>query len=370
MGTQYQFGVEPVTCHAWNKDQTQLAISPNNMEVHIYGLSGGQWVKQHTLAEHTQRVTGIDWAPQSNRIVTCGVDRNAYVWTFDGTKWEPVLVILRINRAATCVKWSPQENKFAIGSGARLISVCYYESENNWWVSKHIKKPIRSTVTCIDWHPNNYILGCGSSDFKTRVYSAYVKEIESKPSANEWGSKLPFAALLGEYSNGGGGWVHSVCFSASGTKLAWVGHDSSISVVDASNGMVVATQKTNFLPFATCLWVTENSLVVAGFDNLPLLFNCSAGAVKFVEKLDIPKKSGGGNMSAMSRFKAMDKRGESENATATKMETLHQNSIRQLSLHSGGKDSCAKFATGGNDGQIIVWDVRSLESQIAGLTIA
>lgn len=31
---------------------------------------------------------------------------------------------------------------------------------------------------------------------------------------------------------------------------------------------------------------------------------------------------------------------------------------RQLSLHSGGKDSCAKFATGGNDGQIIVWDVR------------
>lgn len=36
-------------------------------------MSGGQWVKKHTLTEHTQRVTGIDWAPQSNRIVTCGV---------------------------------------------------------------------------------------------------------------------------------------------------------------------------------------------------------------------------------------------------------------------------------------------------------
>lgn len=35
-----------------------------------------------------------------------------------------------------------------------------------------------------------------------------------------------------------GGWVHSVCFSSSGTKLAWVGHDSSISVVDAANGSV------------------------------------------------------------------------------------------------------------------------------------
>lgn len=40
------------------------------------------------------------------------------------------------------------------------------------------------------------------SDF--RVYSAYVKEIEDKPSGTEWGSKLPFAYLLGEYSNGGG----------------------------------------------------------------------------------------------------------------------------------------------------------------------
>jgi WD40 repeat protein len=36
------------------------------------------------------------------------------------------------------------------------------------WVSKHIKKPIRSTVLSIDWHPNNYLLAAGSSDFKAR----------------------------------------------------------------------------------------------------------------------------------------------------------------------------------------------------------
>ena len=58
------------------------------------------------------------------------------------------------------------ENKFAVGSGARLIAVCYFESVNDWWVSKHIKKPIRSTVTTIDWHPNNILLAAGCSDFK------------------------------------------------------------------------------------------------------------------------------------------------------------------------------------------------------------
>lgn len=75
---------------------------------------------------------GIDWAPESNRIVTCGTDRNAYVWTLKGEVWKPTLVILRINRAARCVKWSPKENKFAVGSGSRLISVCYFEQENDW----------------------------------------------------------------------------------------------------------------------------------------------------------------------------------------------------------------------------------------------
>jgi len=33
-----------------------------------------------------------------------------------------------------------------------------------------------------------------------------------------------------------GGWVHSVSFSPSGDKLAWIGHDSSVSVADAANG--------------------------------------------------------------------------------------------------------------------------------------
>ena len=93
------------------------------------------------------------------------------------------------------------ENKFAVGSGARLISVCYFEKENDWWVSKHIKKPIRSTVTCLDWHPNNVLLAAGSTDFKARVFSTYIKEIEERPQSTPWGSKMPFGQLMAEFSN-------------------------------------------------------------------------------------------------------------------------------------------------------------------------
>ena len=61
--------------------------------------------------------------------MTCSADRNGFVWVEEDGKWSPTLVILRINRAATYVRWSPNEDKFAVASGARLISICYFEKE-------------------------------------------------------------------------------------------------------------------------------------------------------------------------------------------------------------------------------------------------
>lgn len=62
----------------------------------------------------------------------------------------------------------------------RAIAVCSFDEENNWWVAKHLKKPIRSTVLSVDWHPNNILLAAGSADMKARVFSAWIKDIESR----------------------------------------------------------------------------------------------------------------------------------------------------------------------------------------------
>uniref|UniRef100_A0A8C6L4Z9 Actin-related protein 2/3 complex subunit n=1 Tax=Nothobranchius furzeri TaxID=105023 RepID=A0A8C6L4Z9_NOTFU len=380
----HQFLLEPITCHAWNRDRTQIAISPNNHEVHIYKKSGNQWVKTHELKEHNGHITGIDWAPKSDRIVTCGADRNAYVWSQKDGVWKPTLVILRINRAATFVKWSPLENKFAVGSGARLISVCYFESENDWWVSKHIKKPIRSTILSLDWHPNNILLAAGSCDFKCRVFSAYIKEVEEKPGPTPWGSKMSvFMAIfmrsvlllqlnvtcLCAIVSGGGGWVHSVSFSASGNRLAWVSHDSTVTVVDSSKTASPSQLKTEFLPLLSVIFVSENSLVAAGHDCCPMLFRCDdGGTLTFVSKLDLPKQSIQRNMSAMERFRNMDKRATTEDRNTT-LDTLHQNSITQVSIYEGDKRDCRKFCTTGIDGAMTIWDFKSLEASIQGLRI-
>lgn len=320
------------------------------------------WTLVDILKKHDLRVMGIDWAPNTNRIVTCSVDRNAYVWTQneDG-KWKPMLVLLRINRAATCVKWSPLENKFAVGSGARLISVCFHESENDWWVSKHIKKPIRSTVTSLDWHPNNVLLVAGSTDYKTRVFSAYIKDIESQPSPTPWGTRMSIGQLMAEFrtSPQGGGWVNNVSFSGDGNKICWVSQDSSINVADATwgNGAVLKL-KTEFLPFTSCEWISPNSIVVAGHNCVPLIYTLAQNKLVLTAKLDQSQKKETGGISAMRIFQSLDRNSRSEN-TDTNLESIHQNSIACICPYNGTKNATTKISTSGLDGQLVIWDVAS-----------
>ncbi|KAJ1975808.1 ARP2/3 actin-organizing complex subunit Sop2 [Dimargaris verticillata] len=267
-----------VTAHAFNSDRSKVAVCPNSNVVHIYRQANTStgWELEHTLDEHDLLVTGIDWAHQTNRIVTCSQDKNAYVWTFDGQVWKPTLVHLRIHRAATFVRWSPREDKFAVASGSRCISVCYFGEDSDWWVSKHLKKPIASTVLCLAWHPNNVLLAAGSADMKARVFSAFIKGVDKKPAPTVWGEKLPFNTVCAEYANPNSGWVHGVAFSPSGNALAWSGHDSSVSMAYPGSGQI-AHVRTNRLPFLSLTWASETQVIAAGHDCTPVLFERTDG---------------------------------------------------------------------------------------------
>ena len=349
---------------------SEIAISPNNHEVHIYQRDGSEWKLLDVLNQHDLHVMGIDWAPNTNRIVTCSVDRNAYVLTqSDDMKWKPMLVHLRINRAATCVKWSPLENKFAVGSGARLISVCYFESENDWWVSKHIKKPIRSTVTSLDWHPNNVLLVAGSTDYKARIFSAYIKAIEDQPAPTPWGNRMPLGQLMAEFSTGslGGGWVNSVSFSADGNKICWVGQNSTINVADATT---LTKQKTEFLPFLCCEWISPTSIVAAGHSCVPVIYNVDENnKITLAAKLDQSQKKAMSGNTARQMFIDLDRYAGTDTLD-TILDSIHQNAITCIFMYNGDKKKAVKISTSGLDGKLVIWDLAAnLSRSMQGLSI-
>jgi actin related protein 2/3 complex subunit 1A/1B len=245
-------------------------------------------------------------------------------------------VLLRINRAATYVRWSPDETKFAVGSGARVIAVCYFEEENDWWVSKHIKKPLRSTVLSLSWHPNSVLLASGSADAHARVFSAFIKGVDQRPEPTVWGERLPFNTLCGEFANKSGGWVHSVAFSPSGDALAYAAHDSSVTVVYPSapdqppHAVVCVT--TQMLPFVSLIWTREDQIVAAGHDCHPVVFQGDMnGGWTQAYNIDDPAKrqdaSEGAESSALNMFRQMDLKGRTSTAEDTNLKTIHQNTI-------------------------------------------
>lgn len=51
----------------------EIAVIPNSNEVHIYKYEPNfsDWTLLDNLDQHGLLITGIDWAPNTNRIVTC-----------------------------------------------------------------------------------------------------------------------------------------------------------------------------------------------------------------------------------------------------------------------------------------------------------
>ena len=144
--------------------------------------------------------------------------------------------------------------------------------------------------------------------------------------------------------------------------------------MDATKGMNVSVIRTDFLPFLACLWVSENSLVAAvshvvsyavekflikfvqGHGCCPMLFGVDANSkIQFVNKLDASQKKEASGITAMKKFQSLDRQARTE-SNDTSLQTLHQNAITGLCLHTGTKSGATKFSTSGSDGLLVIWD--------------
>ncbi|KAF7815770.1 actin-related protein 2/3 complex subunit 1B-like [Senna tora] len=144
--------------------------------------------------------------------------------TLKDQEWVPTLVVLRLNRAALCVQWSPKENKFAVGSGAKTVCVCYYEQENNW-------------------------------DTKTNT------PVDTK-----------FGELIAELDLSVS-WTFGVKWSPKGNTLAFVGHNSMIYFVnDIGPSPVCQRVASRDLPLRDVTFISEKMVIGVGFDCIPMVF--------------------------------------------------------------------------------------------------
>jgi hypothetical protein len=150
-----------------------------------------------------------------------------------------------------------------------------------------------------------------------------------RPGPTAFGSKLPFGAQLGEYLSAG--WVHAVDWSPSGNRMVFVGHDSTVTFVDVTNGAPGDVQaiRVSELPFMSVRFVDENNAVAAGHSNYPVLFSNNGGTWAYVRNLDEQKAAGAtkaaGARAAFQMFQSKVETGQ-ESKTAEAI-TKHKSTI-------------------------------------------
>ncbi|KAJ6155052.1 hypothetical protein N7470_005618 [Penicillium chermesinum] len=342
-----------------------------------YQSSGSKFTLSDELKGHEKTVTSVDIAPGSGRIVTCSQaphDRPQCLRL--GKDSHGLEADSRPSPNQPCCHVCPvvsSEQKFAVGSGARVIAVCYFEEENDWWISKHLKKPIRSTITTLAWHPNSVLLAAGSTDSHARVFSSFIKGTDARPEPSAWGERLPFNTICGEFLNDSAGWIQGVSFSPSGDALAFTGHDSSVTVVYPSAPeqppRAMLNISTRLLPLNSLIWNGENEIIAAGHvgffqfsflslfrlqgdvadenqDCEPYRFQGDENGWRLTGSLESKAGAGAGaarEESALNMFRQMDLKGQT--TVNTKLKTTHQNTINTIRPYEEANGQVKSFSS-------------------------
>eukprot|EP00633_Aureoumbra_lagunensis_P001840 CAMPEP_0197293418 /NCGR_PEP_ID=MMETSP0890-20130614/28404_1 /TAXON_ID=44058 ORGANISM="Aureoumbra lagunensis, Strain CCMP1510" /NCGR_SAMPLE_ID=MMETSP0890 /ASSEMBLY_ACC=CAM_ASM_000533 /LENGTH=194 /DNA_ID=CAMNT_0042768141 /DNA_START=404 /DNA_END=985 /DNA_ORIENTATION=- len=188
-------------------------------------------------------------------------------------------------------------------------------------------KKHKSSVLSIDWHPNSQALATGSSDFKARIFSAYISNIDSAQLDDAaYGTPVAFGEIYSEFTSSG--WIHCVAFSPSGNTLTFIGHDSSIhfATFSGSQQPIIQSIRYPYLPFLQVAFQNESTVIAAGHDMNPCLFTMSASSWQFQEFLDKkstdkPNQSEGGGSndvkSRMAMWQNKDKTGQTQSSQSS-----------------------------------------------------
>lgn len=146
------------------------------------------------------------------------------------------------------------------------------------------------SVTDLAWHPNSQLIVTASTDLKCRVFAAYIADVDGVENSGPFPQLAPFGEPMAEFDHANA-WVNAVAWSPQGTRLAFVGHGSSLHVVDfgSRKGEAPTIQSLRFqqLPMSRICFLSNEALVGAGHDcNLHLFSTNASGFWGFNELLD------------------------------------------------------------------------------------
>ncbi|CAF4183015.1 unnamed protein product, partial [Rotaria sordida] len=181
----------------------------------------------------------------------------------------------------------------------------------------------------------------GSCDYRVRIYSAYIKAVDGQPQVSSWGTITNTGDLLHEFQSESG-WIHDVCFSPLDENLAWQRIHFELQ-----------WKLQNNLPFRCIIFVSESTLIVAGHEFSPLIYNYDErkGTIDFVEKLD-QQETSTGKLAVNRLFDQPSMQTQIPEPIST-----HQSMITQMLPYQTDHTNIVKISSADLFGQVVIWNL-------------
>ena len=346
------FLLEGISCVAFNKDFTQVALSKKDNLIYIYSIKDimkpDTWKLLYTLDSHFQYISGLDWCPATNRLLSCSYDKTSFVWEFSDKKWNPNNVVATTKLGYLCCKWNKRGDKFCEGTSAKQLLIGYFNKKSNWWMGVNIKAHKSSVVTC-EIDPTSLFVLSGSTDLRIYVSSCYLPKVDdqflndsTKPLAQEFGQVI--------YEFKTNCWVNSVAWLPSGNWGIVAGQDATISVINYSE------QKSDVIrckhsPATSLIPISDTSFLAVCYDRNIIEYGKEGDSWKI--KKTITEKGSGAQQKAKSsivsaqleKFQKMGNINKDNLAVSTKQAGhLHQSLISSANIK--GKDMITTDVSG------------------------
>ena len=346
------FLLEGISCVAFNKDFNQVALSKKDNLIYIYSIKDimkpDTWKLLYTLDSHFQYISGLDWCPATNRLLSCSYDKTSFVWEFSDKKWNPNNVVATTKLGYLCCKWNKRGDKFCEGTSAKQLLIGYFDKKTNWWMGVNIKAHKSSVVTC-EIDPTSLFVLSGSTDLRIYVSSCYLPKVDdqflndsTKPLAQEFGQVI--------YEFKTNCWVNSVAWLPSGNLGIVAGQDATISVINYSE------QKSDVIrckhsPATSLIPISDTSFLAICYDRNIIEYGKEGDSWKI--KKTITEKGSGTQQKAKSsivsaqleKFQKMGNINKDNLAVSTKQAGhLHQSLISSANIK--GKDMITTDVSG------------------------
>jgi len=190
---------------------------------------------------------------------------------------------------------------------------------------------------------------------RARVVSTFLKGVDEKPAdlPKEHGRLGEIIAEFAQYSTG---WIHSVAWNASGSLLAFTGHDATVTIVPA---LTAPTEGVKIdlpcLPAIALAWANDTTIVGAGHDGAPFLVQRKTASDKMWAYTGFVDPG-------MGRTVLPPVLELPAGSIPIKLGTKHQNTITSLYIQRDGRGPTSvpsQITTVGCDGLLVWWPIRS-----------